>query len=103
MNVSGPSIQKILRKISHTQSLVFIHDLLSHKVDVVYWQLNKLNQPKIFNDEVLSVGSVSFCQGLCAEACRLILLLMQWNVVCLLVLFTFARVCVQKHAGSFNC
>lgn len=81
MNVSGPSIQKILRKISHTQSLVFIHDSLSHKVDVVYWQLNKLNQPKIFNDEVLSVGSVSFCQGLCAEACRLILLLMQWNVV----------------------
>ena len=29
----------------------------------------------------VSVGSVYFCQGLCAEACRLIQLLMQWNVV----------------------
>jgi len=36
MNVSGPSVQKILRKTSHTpQSLVVIHDSLGHKLDVV--------------------------------------------------------------------
>lgn len=36
MNVSGPSVQKILRKTSHTpQSLVIIHDSLGHKLEVV--------------------------------------------------------------------
>ena len=36
MNVSGPSVQKILRKTSHTpQGLVIIHDSLGHKLDVV--------------------------------------------------------------------
>ncbi|KAF9784406.1 peptidyl-tRNA hydrolase [Thelephora terrestris] len=40
MNVSGPSVQKILRKSSHTpQSLVLIHDSLGHKLDVVSWRL----------------------------------------------------------------
>ena len=40
MNVSGPSVQKILRKTSHTpQGLVIIHDSLGHKLDVVSWRL----------------------------------------------------------------
>ena len=40
MNVSGPSVQKILRKTSHTpRSLVVIHDSLGHKPDVVSWRL----------------------------------------------------------------
>ena len=40
MNVSGPSVQKIIRKSSHTpQSLVIIHDSLGHKLDVVSWRL----------------------------------------------------------------
>lgn len=40
MNVSGPSVQKILRKASHTpQSLVLIHDSLSHKLEVASWRL----------------------------------------------------------------
>lgn len=40
MNVSGPSVQKILRKTSHSpQSLVLIHDSLGHKAEVVAWRL----------------------------------------------------------------
>ena len=40
MNVSGPSVQNILRKTSHTpQSLVVIHDSLYHKPDVVSCKL----------------------------------------------------------------
>ena len=40
MNVSGPSVQKTLRKTLHTpQSLVVIHDSLGHKLDVVSWRL----------------------------------------------------------------
>ena len=40
MNVSGPSVQKILRKASHApHSLVVIHDSLGHKVDSVSWKL----------------------------------------------------------------
>ena len=40
MNVSGPSVQKVLRKTSHApQSLVLIHDSLSHKLEAVAWRL----------------------------------------------------------------
>jgi len=40
MNVSGPSVRSILHKTSHTpQSLLVIHDSLSHKLDVVSWRL----------------------------------------------------------------
>jgi peptidyl-tRNA hydrolase, PTH1 family len=40
MNVSGPSVQKILRKTRHTpQSLVLIHDSLGHKIEAVAWRL----------------------------------------------------------------
>lgn len=40
MNVSGPSVQNVLRKTSHTpQSLVLIHDSLGHKVEAVSGRL----------------------------------------------------------------